>query len=61
MFSFWKFYLLDCVGYFNVTKGRESLVDLFLYLSIIVDSEVFEATIWNLQTPPRPFLNSSLF
>ena len=28
---------------------------------LIADSEVFEANIWNFQTPARLFLNSSLF
>ena len=61
MFSFIKFYLLECVGYLNVANGRKSLLDLFPDVHIIVDSEVFEANIWTLQTPTSPFLNSSLF
>ena len=45
MFHFIKFYLLKCFGYFNVDSGRKSLVDLFPEVSIIVDSEAFQATI----------------
>ena len=45
MFSFIKFYLLECVGYFNVANGRKSLLDLFPDISPIVESELFEATI----------------
>ena len=45
MFSFIKFYLLECVDYFNVANGRKSLLNLFSDISTIVDSEVFKATI----------------
>ena len=45
MFSFIKFYLLECVCYFNVANGQNSLLDLFSDVSTTVDSEVFEATI----------------
>ena len=61
MFSFIKFYLLECVGYLNVANGRKSLLDLFPDVHTIVDSEVSEANIWTLQTPTSPFLSSSLF
>ena len=45
MFSFIKFYLSECVGYFNVANGRKSLYDLFSDVRTTVDSEVFEAAI----------------
>ena len=45
MFSFIKFYLLECVGYLNVANGRKSLLDLFPDVHTIVDSEVSEANI----------------
>ena len=45
MFSFIKFYLLECVGYLNVANERKSLLDLFPNVHTIVDSEVFEASI----------------
>ena len=61
MFSFIKFYLLECVGYLKVSIGRKSLLDLFPEIRTIVDSEIFEVNIWTLQTPAGPFLNSSLF
>ena len=61
MFSFVKFYLLKCVGYLNVANGWKPLLDLFPDVPTIVDSEVFEANIWTLQTPTSPFLNSNLF
>ena len=61
MFSFIKFYLLECVGYLNVANGRKSLLDLFPDVHTIFGSEVFEVNIWILQTPASPFLNSSLF
>ena len=52
---------MECVGYLNVANGRKSLLDLFPDVHTIFDSEVFEANIWTLKTPTRPFLNSSLF
>ena len=61
MFSFIKFHLLECVGFFNVVNGQKSLLDLFPDVSTIVDLEVFEANIGTLQSPTAPFLNSSLF
>ena len=61
MFSFIKFYLLECVGYLNVANGRKSLLDLFPDVRTIVDSEIFEVNIWTLQTPTSTFLNCSLF
>ena len=61
MFSFIKSNLLECVVYLKVANGRKSLLDLFPDVRLIVDSEVFEANIWTLQTPTSPFLNSSLF
>ena len=61
MFSFIKFYLLECVGYLNVANGGKSLLDLFPDVRKIVDSDVFQANIWTLQTQTSTFLNSSLF
>ena len=61
MFSFIKSNLLECGVYLKVANGRKSLLDLFPDVRLIVDSEVFEANIWTLQTPTSPFLNSSLF
>ena len=61
MFSFIKFYLLECVGFLNAANGRKSLLDLFPDVYTIVDSGVFEANIWTLQAPTSLFLNSSLF
>ena len=61
MFSFIKFYLLKCVVYLNVANGWKPLLDLFPDVPTIVNSEVFEANIWILQTPTSPFLNSNLF
>ena len=52
---------MECVGYLNIANGRKSLLDLFPDVHAIVDSEVFEANIWTLQTPASPFLNISLF
>ena len=52
---------MECAGYLNVVNGRKSLLDLFPDVHTIYDSEVFEANIWTLKTPTRPFLNSSLF
>ena len=52
---------MECVRCLNVANGRKSLLDLFPDVRTIVDSEVFEANIWSLQTPTSPFLNSSLF
>ena len=45
MFSFIKFYLLECVGFLNAANGRKSLLDLFPDVYTIVDSGVFEANI----------------
>ena len=45
MFSFIKFYLLECVDYLNLANGRKSLLDLFPDVQIIFDSELFEANI----------------
>ena len=59
MFSFIKFYLLECVGYLKVANGRKPLLKPNIHT--VVDSEVFEANIWTLQTPISPFLNRSLF
>ena len=61
MFRFIQFDQLECVGHLNVDNGRKSLLDLFPDVPTIFDSEVFEANIWTLKTPTRPFLNSSLF
>ena len=61
MFSFIKFYLLECVGYLIVANGQKSLLDLFPYVRTFVDSKVFEANIWTWQTPTTLFLNSSIF
>ena len=58
---FIKFYQLESVGYLNVANGWKSLLDLFPDVNTIFNSEVFEANIWTLKTPTRPFLNSSLF
>ena len=52
MFSFIKFYLLECVGFLNAANGRKSLLDLFPDVHTIIDSGVFEANIWTLQTQP---------
>ena len=52
---------MECVGYLNETNGWKPLLDLFLGVRTIVDSEAFEANIWTLQTPTSPFLKSSLF
>ena len=52
---------MECAGYLNVVNGRKSLLDLLPDVHTIYDSEVFEANIWTLKTPTRPFLNSSLF
>ena len=45
MFSFIKFYLLECVDYLNLANGRKSLLDLFPDVQTIFDSKVFEANI----------------
>ena len=45
----------------NVANGQKSLLDLFPDVHTIFDSEVFKANIWTLETPTRPFLNSSPF
>ena len=55
MFSFIKSNLLECSVYLKVANGRKSLLDLFPDVRLIVDSEVFEANIWTLQTPTSPF------
>ena len=39
------FYLVNCLGYFNVANGQKSLFDLFPDVSTTVNSEVSEATI----------------
>ena len=43
MFSFIKFYLLECVNFLNVADKRKSLLDLFPDVRTIVYLEVFEA------------------
>ena len=55
MFSFIKFYSLECVGYLNVANGRKSLLDLFPDVHTIFDLEVFKANILTLKDPARPF------
>ena len=52
---------MECIDYLNVANGGKSILDLFSDVHTIFDSEVFEANIWTLKTPTRPFLNSSLF
>ena len=45
MFSFTKFYVLGCLGYFNIANGQKYLLDLFPDVGTTVVSEIFEATI----------------
>ena len=45
MFSFIKFYLLECGGYLNSANEQKSLLDLFPDVCTIVHSEVFDANI----------------
>ena len=61
MFSFIKFYLLECGGYMNSANEQKSLLDLFPDVCTIVHSEVFDANIWTLETLTSLFLNSGLF
>ena len=45
MFSFIKFYLLECFDYYIVAKGRKSFLGLLPDITTIAHSEVFEGTI----------------
>ena len=46
MFSFIKFYLLECFDYYIVANGRTSFLGLLPDITTIAHSEVFEGTIW---------------
>ena len=64
MFSFIKFYLLECFDYYIVAKGRKSFLSLLPDITTIAHSEVFEGTIWNrenVNNAGRPSGNSSLY